>query len=103
MDGEAYAARVLRLPDGTEIFTREWAVPHGVAPRGSGLIVHGYDLRGHGRSEGPRGSIPSDDALLDDLRFVFERIEPLPVVLGHSLGGTPAAPARARRLIATAA
>src|SRR5918999_6344976 len=101
MDGEAYAARVLRLPDGTEIFTREWAVPDGVAPRGSalivhglgehsgrydhvaerltaiGLTVHGYDLRGHGRSEGPPGANPSDDALLDDLRFVFERIEPL--------------------------
>jgi alpha-beta hydrolase superfamily lysophospholipase len=115
MDAEAYAARVLRLPDGTEIFTREWAPPDGVAPRGSillvhglgehcgrydhvaarmgaiGLTVHGYDLRGHGRSEGPRGSIPTDDALLDDLRFVFERIEPAPIVLGHSLGGMLAA------------
>lgn len=106
---------MLRLPDGTETFTREWPVADGAAPRGSvllvhglgehsgrydrvarrmaaiGLTVHGYDLRGHGRSEGPRGSLPADDALLDDLRFVFERIEPAPVVLGHSLGGTLAA------------
>jgi alpha-beta hydrolase superfamily lysophospholipase len=106
---------VLRLPDGTAIFTREWTVPDGAAPRGSllivhglgehsgrydhvarrltaiGLTVHGYDQRGHGRSEGPRGSLPADDALLDDLRFVFERIQPAPVVLGHSLGGTLAA------------
>jgi alpha-beta hydrolase superfamily lysophospholipase len=105
---------VLRLQDGTAIFTREWAAADGV-PRGSllivhglgehsgrydhvaerltaiGLTVHGYDMRGHGRSEGPRGSIPSDEALLDDLRFVFERIEPAPIVLGHSLGGTLAA------------
>jgi alpha-beta hydrolase superfamily lysophospholipase len=105
---------VLRLPDGTAIFTREWPARDGV-PRGRilivhglgehsgrydhvaerlgaiGLTVHGYDQRGHGRSEGPRGSIPADDALLDDLRFVFERIEPAPAVLGHSLGGTLAA------------
>ena len=88
---------MLRLPDGTAIFTREWAVAGGV-PRGSvlivhglgehsgryehvaerltaiGLTVHGYDLRGHGRSEGPRGSLPGDDALLEDLSFVFGRI-----------------------------
>src|SRR5918992_3514740 len=102
MDAEAYAARVLRLPDGTEIFTREWAPPGGVAARGSvllvhglgehcgrydhvaarlaaiGLTVHGHDLRGHGRSEGARGSIPDEETLLDDLRFVFEQLEPAP-------------------------
>jgi alpha-beta hydrolase superfamily lysophospholipase len=104
---------VLRLADGTEIFTREWPAHDGargsvllvhglgehsgryehVAERltGIGLTVHAYDQRGHGRSDGPRGSIPADDALLDDLRFVYERIEPAPVVLGHSLGGTLAA------------
>jgi alpha-beta hydrolase superfamily lysophospholipase len=125
---EAYAASVLRLPDGTATFTREWAPPGEVARRGSvllvhglgehsgryghvaerltaiGLSVHGYDLRGHGRSEGPRGSIPGDDALLDDLRFVFEDADrrgraagddAAPVLLGHSLGGTLAARATA--------
>ena len=79
---QAYAAPVLELPDGTATFTREWAPPDGVARRGSILLVHGLgehsgrygrvaerlaaiglavhacDLRGHGRSEGPRGSIP---------------------------------------------
>jgi alpha-beta hydrolase superfamily lysophospholipase len=115
MGREAYAAPVLRLPDGTATYTREWAPDPAAEPRGAlllvhglgehsgryehvarrlgaiGLTVHGYDLRGHGRSEGPRGSLPADDALLDDLRFVFEQIEPEPIVLGHSLGGTLAA------------
>jgi alpha-beta hydrolase superfamily lysophospholipase len=115
MDAEAYAARVLNLPDGTAIHTREWSPDGGAAPRGAillvhglgehsgryehvarrltalGLTVHGFDLRGHGRSAGPRGSIPHDDALLDDLRVVFERIQPAPIVLGHSLGGAIAA------------
>ena len=65
-----------------------------------GLEVRGYDLRGHGRSGGARGSIPSAGALLDDLRFVFEDLDRSgraagdgapPLLLGHSLGGTIAA------------
>jgi alpha-beta hydrolase superfamily lysophospholipase len=128
MGGEAYAARVLELPDGNATFTREWEPPGGVARRGSILLVHGlgehsgrydhvarrlaaiglavsgYDLRGHGRSAGPRGAMPSDDALLDDLRFVFEDADrrgraagdgAAPLLLGHSLGGTLAARATA--------
>jgi alpha-beta hydrolase superfamily lysophospholipase len=118
----------LRLPDGTATFVREWAVPAGVARRGSILLVHGlgehsgryghvaerlaalglqvwgYDLRGHGRSDGPRGSIPHAGALLDDLRFVFGELdrhgreagdEAAPLLLGHSLGGAIAARATA--------
>jgi alpha-beta hydrolase superfamily lysophospholipase len=106
---------VLQLPDGSATFTREWTPSGGGARRGAvllvhglgehcgrydhvaerlcaiGLAVHGYDLRGHGRSDGPRGSIPGDETLLDDLRFVFEQLDPAPIVLGHSLGGTLAA------------
>ena len=114
----------LRLPDGTATFVRDWPVPAGVTRRGSILLVHGlgehsgryghvaerlaalglevcgYDLRGHGRSEGARGSIPRDDALLDDLRLVFGELDRRgraagddapPLLLGHSLGGTIAA------------
>jgi alpha-beta hydrolase superfamily lysophospholipase len=109
----------LRLPDGTAIVVREWAVPAGVERRGSvllvhglgehsgryahvaerlaglGLLVRGYDHRGHGESGGARGSIPHPDALLDDLRAVFEELaageaEP-PLLLGHSMGGATAA------------
>jgi alpha-beta hydrolase superfamily lysophospholipase len=114
----------LRLPDGTAAYVRVWPVDDGVARRGSILLVHGlgehvgrydhvaarltalglevcgYDLRGHGRSEGERGSLPHDDALLADLRFVFEDLDRRaravgddapPLLLGHSLGGTIAA------------
>jgi alpha-beta hydrolase superfamily lysophospholipase len=109
----------LRLPDGTATVLREWAVPADVAQRGSLLLVHGlgehsgryahvaeriaglgvrvrgYDLRGHGRSGGARGSIPYPDALLDDLRAVFDDLagkdEDVPFLLGHSMGGAIAA------------
>jgi alpha-beta hydrolase superfamily lysophospholipase len=115
----ATALEPLRLPDGAEIFLREWAVPGGVARRGSLLLVHGlgehsgryahvaerlaaiglhvrgYDHRGHGESGGPRGSVPHPDALLDDLRAVFDDLAggeaPPPFLLGHSLGGAIAA------------
>ena len=114
----------LRLPDGAAIFLREWPVPAGVARRGSVLLVHGlgehsgryahvaerlaalglharaYDHRGHCESGGPRGSVPGPDALLDDLRAVFEDLHAgarsagdgaPPFLLGHSLGGAVAA------------
>ena len=111
----------LRLPDGTTIRLREWAVPDGTGTRGALLLVHGlgehsgryahvaeriaalglhvraYDHRGHGESGGPRGGVPHPDALLDDLRAVFEDLarrgdgDAPPFLLGHSLGGAVAA------------
>jgi alpha-beta hydrolase superfamily lysophospholipase len=58
---------------------------------GHGLAVLGYDHRGHGRSPGPRGGMPSDEALCADLGRVLVAARaqfqgPL-VLLGHSLGG----------------
>jgi alpha-beta hydrolase superfamily lysophospholipase len=60
-----------------------------------GYAVSGYDQRGHGRSDGPRGGIPGADALLKDLAQVIdtlrmERPGKL-VLLGHSMGGALAA------------
>src|SRR5215210_5040310 len=111
----------LRLPDGTTIFLREWPVPAGTEERGALLLVHGlgehsgryahvgerlaalglhvraYDHRGHGESSGPRGSVPHPEALLDDLRAVFDDLagrhgdDAAPFLLGHSLGGATAA------------
>jgi alpha-beta hydrolase superfamily lysophospholipase len=65
---------------------------------GRGWRVIGFDQRGHGRSAGKRGSVPSDEALVDDLALVIDRVarpatapdEGL-LLLGHSLGGLVAA------------
>jgi alpha-beta hydrolase superfamily lysophospholipase len=58
----------------------------------AGLAVVGVDLRGHGRSDGPRGFVPSYEALLDDLALQLEQAARLypgkPLFhYGHSLGG----------------
>lgn len=57
-----------------------------------GYVVLLPDLRGHGRSGGPRGHVECFDDYLDDVRMVLDRgrqLHPgLPLVLaGHSLGG----------------
>ncbi|MCF8156667.1 MAG: lysophospholipase, partial [Rhodoferax sp.] len=58
-----------------------------------GFAVRGYDQCGHGESGGPRGSLPSDTRLLDDLadivdstRLRMSKNTPL-ILLGHSMGG----------------
>jgi alpha-beta hydrolase superfamily lysophospholipase len=58
----------------------------------AGFVAVGFDLRGHGRSGGPRGHTPSYEALMDDLAdFLGEvraRYARLPLFLyGHSMGG----------------
>ena len=57
-----------------------------------GLAVHGYDQRGHGRSEGPRCHVDRFGDYLDDLDRLLECVRAehpgLPLVLvGHSMGG----------------
>ena len=70
-----------------------------------GFAVRAYDQRGHGESGGPRGGLPNETALLDDLAEVIDdtrlrcqrlleapasagHVPELPLVLlGHSLGG----------------
>lgn len=58
----------------------------------AGFALAGFDLRGHGRSGGPRGHIPSFEAFMDDIagfeKQGEERFANLPRFLyGHSLGG----------------
>jgi alpha-beta hydrolase superfamily lysophospholipase len=62
----------------------------------AGWLVHSYDQRGHGASEGARGDIATPTSLLDDLALMLETLRdervPRPLVLlGHSMGGTVAA------------
>jgi alpha-beta hydrolase superfamily lysophospholipase len=57
-----------------------------------GYAMLGFDLRGHGKCGGPRGHIPSYEALMDDITCFFHQVDEkfagLPRFLyGHSLGG----------------
>ncbi len=118
------------LRDGLNIALYDWPLPRRLRPRGVVLIVHGlgehawrydavarvlnewgfcvraYDQRGHGESGGDRGTIPYDDALLDDLAEIIDDTRhhisapwacPL-ILLGHSMGGLVASLAVARGL-----
>jgi alpha-beta hydrolase superfamily lysophospholipase len=58
----------------------------------AGLAVLTFDLRGHGKSQGPRGHTPTFDAFMQDIDLLFaeadQRFAGLPRFLyGHSLGG----------------
>jgi acylglycerol lipase len=58
----------------------------------AGYALLGYDLRGHGRSDGPRGHSPNCGALLDDIdQLLVEAAARYPgrprFLYGHSLGG----------------
>jgi acylglycerol lipase len=101
--------------DGLDIFAQAWEPPvlqpravaclvHGLGEHSSryshvaeaftrdGFVLFGSDLRGHGRSGGMRGHIPSIEDLLQDIDVLLEqarmRYPGLPLFLyGHSLGG----------------
>jgi alpha-beta hydrolase superfamily lysophospholipase len=56
-----------------------------------GLAVHGFDCRGHGKSEGQRGHVKQFAHYLDDLDLVLERVrvaagDKKVFLLGHSHG-----------------
>jgi alpha-beta hydrolase superfamily lysophospholipase len=59
----------------------------------AGYALLGFDLRGHGRTPGPRGHAPSYDAMLGDIGVLLERAaERFPgaprFLYGHSMGGS---------------
>jgi alpha-beta hydrolase superfamily lysophospholipase len=109
----------LQAADGTPLYVADWLVEPPAAMFGGVVLMHGlgehcgryahvarffndcgwslrtYDHRGHGRSGGPRGDTPDDEALLRDAKIVvddFARQLPAPpLLLGHSMGGLFAA------------
>lgn len=105
--------------DGTRLFVADWLTAPSQGRRHGVVLMHGlgehcgrhahvarfftergrsvrtYDHRGHGRSGGPRGDTPDNDAILRDAKIVFDDFarqcnEP-PLLLGHSMGGLFAA------------
>jgi alpha-beta hydrolase superfamily lysophospholipase len=108
----AYSETTFLAADGVVLHAKQWRP--SVAPRGALLFLHGLfehggryghlaeriaargfqvvapDLRGHGRSGGPRAWIRDFDQYVDDLARVFEasRIAGKPAfVFGYSMGG----------------
>lgn len=105
---------MLRLPDGLSIFARAWSPPspqrvvvciqglggHGgyyrplaEALAAGGTALAAPDLRGHGRSEGARGTIDRFDRYLEDidaaLRWVHTSWPGKPIfLLGESMGAS---------------
>ena len=65
----------------------------GEALSAAGYVLVGFDLRGHGKSNGIRGHFPSLDVVMQDVQGFFNFLpdrysEDLPRFLyGHSLGG----------------
>ncbi len=58
----------------------------------AGFALAGFDLRGHGNSNGARGHTPSYDAMMDDIADFLAWIEKryagvLRFLYGHSMGG----------------
>ena len=100
--------------DGLEMYAQAWereeknkavvCLVHGLGEHSSryanvgkafteaGFALAGFDLRGHGKSGGPRGHTPSYKALMDDMSkfvgLITDHYPQLPRFLyGHSLGG----------------
>jgi alpha-beta hydrolase superfamily lysophospholipase len=108
---------VLTASDGTALHVHHWPVPQarGVVQMAHGLLEHlarydelarqlnaagwavaGIDHRGHGRSQGPRGSVPHGEDFLRDQALLHDQLSQayrrLPhIMLGSSMGGVLAA------------
>lgn len=110
----SYREGTLQGAQETDLFWRIWAAEqprcclllvHGLGEHsgrydafsrhmvGAGITVFSFDLRGHGRSEGPRGDVDTFPRFLEDLLDAESRMQKevaakVPsFLLGHSLGG----------------
>ncbi len=104
-----------KTSDGLEIFAKSWqpdsgnikgaiTLVHGMGEHierydhvaeiltAEGYAMLGYDHRGHGKSEGNRGHIPSYEQFLDDVAQTVSQTKDLfpdvpQFIYGHSMGG----------------
>jgi acylglycerol lipase len=114
-DPRNFGATTFAARDGVRLFEQVWrpvgatptamlVIVHGLKDHSSryadlarqlvakGIVVHAFDLRGHGRSEGDRVWVHDFEQYVDDLDVFVDRVrkaEPgLPLFLfGHSMGG----------------
>ena len=94
LDALPYTLTAFTASDGENLAVYDWPLPD--APRATVLLVHGlgehagrydalarhlgtwgyavrgYDHYGHGESSGPRGGLPWDTRLLDDLTDIVD-------------------------------
>ncbi|MFO0549159.1 MAG: alpha/beta hydrolase [Polyangiaceae bacterium] len=118
-DVAGHAEETFRADDGLTLYAQAWR-PRDAAPRAALVIVHGLrdhsgryaglaqaltrrgfavyamDLRGHGRSQGPRAHIDRFEKYVDDVSLFVSRVRALDpalplFMLGHSMGGAIAA------------
>lgn len=102
----------IKAADQTELFYQTWTpekvrgvfvITHGLAEHSEcyhplarilaedGWLVYGWDMRGHGRSEGKRGFVRHLNYYVDDLEVMLRHVrmqhpEFKPVIFAHSLG-----------------
>jgi len=107
-----HSTNILRTMDGTSLFTQHWTpasdsqasvlIVHGFGEHSdryeflvnfllsTGINVHSFDLRGHGRSSGKRGAIRSWQEFRTDLgemvADIRNRSDNVLFLFGHSLG-----------------
>lgn len=107
------ASTAFRTRDGMDLYCNDWPAPtprarmllvHGLGEHSGryaalahdlnaqGISVRGFDHRGHGRSQGKRGTVGREaNCLSQDTIEVFNAYaaegEDLPFLLGHSMGG----------------
>jgi len=110
MSGASEEGDPCRTADGLDLFAHDWtfpgaravlAVAHGFAEHGGryehvarelrphGIATLAVDLRGHGRSPGPRGHVARFGDYQADLDALLERagtVGPPVFLLGHSMG-----------------
>jgi acylglycerol lipase len=88
-DGKPKAVLVLVIGLGEHVCRYEHV---GAALTAKGYALLGFDLRGHGKSGGPRGHSPSTEAFMQDIDLMRKQVDArypgIPQFLyGHSLGG----------------